>query len=75
MRQEKMMIKDLPPLPQYVLDYERERAAALDHFFARPCKARAAALVGFARAEESGFLTDMTEEQVQLVRRFVEVPY
>lgn len=69
------MIKDLPPLPQYVLDYERERAAALDHFFARPCKARAAALVGFARAEESGFLTDMTEEQVRLVRQFVEIPW
>jgi len=70
-----MMIKDLPPLPQYVLDYERERAAALDHFFARPNKTRASALVEFARAEGSGFVKNMTEEQVRLMRRFVEVPY
>jgi hypothetical protein len=70
-----MMIKDLPPLPQYVLDYERERAAALDHFFARPNKTRASALVEFARAEGSGFVKNMTEEQVQLVRQFVEIPW
>lgn len=69
------MIKNLPPLPEYVLNYERERAAALDHFFARPNKTRASVLVEFARAEGSGFVKDMTEEQAQLVRRFVEVPY
>jgi len=69
------MIKDLPPLPEYVLNYERERAAALDHFFARPNKTRASALVEFARAEGSCFVKNMTEEQVQLVRQFVEIPW
>lgn len=69
------MIKIVTSLPQYVLGHERELTAALDHFFARPNKTRAKALEQFVRSDGVVFFDSLTDEQADLVGRFIDRPY